>query len=313
MDSLYVLITFADNILVQALLAFPLLVSVVISYRCLRVPDVTIDGASVFASAVCVLLMRQFGIPVPLAILIAVLAGFLAGIVTGVMIEVFRINGLLAGILNAFIFYSLSLLLINAALDFEQGRTVFAWLKDRDTAFAEGLPTNLIVHPYLLTVLALIAIVTKWLVDWLLSREWGVVLRGAGSNELVLQLKGVNTKRTKILGFGVANALVGLGATLISMYEGSVQAMRWPATIIFALSVCIVGWESARHLSRILRIRISDTSAVFLGAVLYFVVVRVCYSFYVPSSLPRLVIALYIVAVLAEKKNLWRNCREALR
>ena len=149
----------------------------------------------------------------------------------------FRINGLLAGILNAFVFYSISLLLINAALDFNQGTTVFAWLKEQDATLAKGLPDKLIVHPYMLAALALIAILTKWVVDWFLSREWGVVMRGASSNELVLQLKGVNTKRIKILGFAAANALVGLGATLISMHEGSVQAMRWPGTIIFALSV----------------------------------------------------------------------------
>ena len=83
MDFLYPVVTFADNILVQALLAFPLLVSMVISYRCLRVPDVTIDGASVLASAVCVLLMRQFGVPAPLAIVVAVVAGFVAGSLPG--------------------------------------------------------------------------------------------------------------------------------------------------------------------------------------------------------------------------------------
>ena len=57
----------------------------------------------------------------------------------------------------------------------------------------------------------------------------------------------------------------------------------------------------------------ADTSAVLLGAVLYYLVVRACYTFHVPTSLPRLVIAVYIVLVLAEKKGVWRRCREVFR
>jgi len=313
MDVLYTTLTFADNILVQALLAFPLLLSMVLSYRCLQVPDVTMDGSSILAASVCVVLMRKMGVDLPLALAAAVAAGFVAGLLTGALVELFKINSLLAGILNAFVFYSLGLLLLGAALDFQTGTTLFSWLKEKDQLFSQGLPNRLVIHPYVLGFLLGIAIVLKVAVDWFLRREWGVVLRGSGSNELFLQLRGVNTKLVRILGFGLANALVGFGATLISMYDGSVQIMRWPGTIIFALSVAIVGWEAARQLGRKFRFPLADSSAIILGSILYYFIVRMCYTFNVPTALPRLLIALYIVLVLAERKGAWRRTRELFR
>lgn len=313
MNLLCDILTFGDNIVVQALLAFPLLLSMVLSYRCLRVPDVTMDGSSIIAASLCVFLMRTAGVSLPVAILIGVVAGFSAGILTGILIELFKINGLLAGILNAFVFYSLGLILIGAAFDFQTGTTLFSWLKEQDHAFCAGFPNRLVIHPHVLGFLLGVALALKAAVNWFLRREWGVVLRGAGSNELFLQLRGVNTKRIRILGFGLSNALVGLGAILISMYDGSVQVMRWPGTIIFSLSVAIVGWEAARQLSSRFHVVLTDSAAIILGSILYFFIVRACYTFDIPTALPRLLIALYIVLVLAERKDSWRRIRELLR
>lgn len=313
MDILLSTITFFDNIIVQSLLAFPLLLSMVVSYRFLNVPDVTMDGSSILGAAVCVLLMREMNVGWPVALAISVVAGFLAGLLTGILIEILKINSLLAGILNGFLLYSISLLMIGAALDFETGTTIFSWLKEKDRVLSLRLPTGVIVHPYVMLFLLSVAFILKICLDWFLRREWGVVLRGTSTNEFFLQLRGVNTKRVRILAFGLANALVGLGATLISMYDGSVQIMRWPGTIIFALSVSIVGWEACGQLLKKFHIELNETSAVIIGALIYYFIVRVCYTYNVPTALPRLLIALYIILVLAEQKGLWRRTHELFR
>lgn len=301
--------SFIDNILVQAFLALPLLLSMVVSYKCLQVPDVTIDGSSILAASLCVALLQKLGIPLPVAIVAGIAGAFAAGVITGILVEVLRINALLAGILNAFVFYSVGLLLVGASLDFEHA-TVFTWVRANDRILTSGLPKNFVIHPLELALLVGIGMVLKLAVDWFLRREWGVALRGAGSNDLPLQLRGVNTKLLRVFGFGIANALVGLGAILTSMYEGSVQVARWPGTIIFALSVAIVGWEGARQFAKLFHVRLKESSAILLGAVLYFLVVRLCYTFNVPTALPRLLIALYIIVVLAERSGLWRRVRE---
>lgn len=303
--------SFIDNILLQAFLALPLLLSMVVSYRCLQVPDVTIDGSSILAASLCVVSLQKLGLPLPFAMLAGVIAAFGAGVVTGVLVEVLRINALLAGILNAFIFYSVGLLLIGATADFGS-TTAFTWVRNADRGLTGSLPTGFVVHPFELLLLVGIGILLKLAVDWFLRREWGVALRGAGSNELPLQLRGINTKLLRIVGFGIANAIVGFGAILISMYEGSVQVMRWPGTIIFALSVAIVGWEAASQVNRVLRIRLTESSAILLGALIYFLVVRLCYTFSFPTALPRLLIAAYIIIVLAERNGLWRRLRETI-
>lgn len=312
MDILLSTLSFADNITVQALLTFPLLLSMVISYRCLQVPDVTMDGTSILAASVCVVLMKNLGMPLPVALVAAIAVGFLGGILTGILVEIFKINALLAGIMNAFVFYSIGLMLVGASLDFDNGTTIFSWLKENDRIFSQGLSSGLAVHPYMLCFILGIALILKVVVDWFLHREWGVALRGASSNDLFLQLRGVNTKRIRILGFGLANALVGFGATLTSMYEGSVQVARWPGTIIFALSVAIIGWEVSRQMLNRYHIQFNDSTSLIIGAFIYFLIVRVCYTFNAPVALPRLMIALYIILILAERKDALRRFRELL-
>ena len=103
MDIVLSFFTFTDNILIQAFLAFPLLVSMIVSYRYLNVPDVTMDGSSILSAAVCVILMHKFNLSWPIGLASAIMAGFVAGLITGILVEIFRINGLLAGILNAFL------------------------------------------------------------------------------------------------------------------------------------------------------------------------------------------------------------------
>lgn len=310
MDFILSLFTFFDNISIQALLAFPLIVSMVISYRYLRVPDVTMDGSSIVAAAVCVILMREFNVSWPIGLLGAIITGFIAGLLTGILIEILKINSLLAGILNAFLLYSIGLLLIGAALDFENGTTAFSWLKGSDRLLSQGFSAKLVIHPYVLVFLLTIVLILKFLLDWFLRREWCVVLKGTTTNEFFLQLRGVNTKRIRIVAFGIANALVGFGAALISMYDGSVQIMRWSGTIIFALSVAIIGWEANRQILHFFKIKLSDTSSIILGAFIYYFIVRICYTFNVPTALPRLLIALYIIIVLAERHGAWRRLRE---
>lgn len=312
MDILTPILSFVDNISVQALLAFPLLLSMVISYRCLRVPDVTMDGSSILAASVCVVMMKSFGASLPVALTVACAVGFIGGVLTGILIEIFKINALLAGIMNAFVFYSISLMLIGASVGFENGSTIFSWSKGNDLLFSKGLSTGYAVHPYMLCLLIGITIALKVFIDWFLRREWGVALRGASSNDLFLQLRGVNTKKIRILGFGLANALVGLGATLISMYDGSVQVERWPGTIIFALSVAIIGWEVSRQLLNRFDIQFKDSTSLIIGSFIYYLIVRVCYTFNAPASFPKLMIALYIILILAERKGAFRRFRELL-
>lgn len=313
MDFLLSFFTFSDNVLIQTLLAFPILLSMVISYRYLRVPDVTMDGSSILAAAVCIVLIRQFNVSWPVGLLGAILTGFTAGLITGVLIEVFKINSLLAGILNAFLLYSIGLLLIGAALDFEKGSTVFSLLKEKDMLLSWSFPSQLIIHPFVLLFLTFLVIILKLSLDWFLRREWSVVLKGTSTNEFFLQLRGVNTKRIRIIAFGIANALVGFGATLLSMYDGSVQIMRWSGTIIFALSVAIIGWEASRQIHRFLKIKLNDSSAIILGGLIYYTIVRICYTIDIPTALPKFLIALYIIIVLAEKHGMWRRLREVFK
>jgi putative tryptophan/tyrosine transport system permease protein len=302
----YGIITFTDNVALEALLSFPLLTSLLISYRCLKIPDVTIDGSSVAGAAVCAL-MIQHEFSMLLAVTAGILVGFTAGIVTGLLVEVFRIDALLASILNAFVFFSLTVLLIDASISYPRQGTIFSAVQEADLRLT--LPSTLIVHPYTLALLVVTAAALATLCDRFLRTEWGRVIAVAGTNDRVLTLSGVSPARVRVLGLGIANALAAFGAILLSQYEGSVQALRGPGTILFALSVSIIGWEAQRYVRR-KNLPISDSAALILGGLIYFAVVGLCYASSLPVALPKLMIAFYIVGVIAQKSRAWRRFRE---
>ena len=82
---------------------------IVISFRILAFPDLTVDGSFPLGAAVVARLIME-GVPPVYGILLAIIvAGFLAGCCTGVLYTKLKINSLLAGILMMTCLYSVNL------------------------------------------------------------------------------------------------------------------------------------------------------------------------------------------------------------
>ena len=81
---------------------------IVISFRILAFPDLTVDGSFALGGAVVARLLFE-GVSPALSILVAVICGFAAGCITGLLNTRMKINSLLAGILMMTMLYSINL------------------------------------------------------------------------------------------------------------------------------------------------------------------------------------------------------------
>jgi len=231
---------------------------VLISFRMLRFPDLTVDGSFPLGGAVAATLIAMRVDPFS-ATIAATLAGALAGVMTGWLNVKLKIMDLLASILMMIALYSINLRIMgkpNVPLIFEP--TVFSILQ----------PTTLLpeLPDYMARALILLAVVlaAKLLMDWFFTTQTGLAIRATGANPGMVRAQGVATHRMILLGMAISNALVALGGALFVQSQGGADISMGIGTIVIGLAAVIIG-ENILPSQRLF----SLTLAVVAGAVLY--------------------------------------------
>jgi len=227
---------------------------VLISFRILNFPDLTVDGSFPLGGAVAATLIA-FGTDPFLATLAAIGAGACAGLLTGWFNVRLRIMDLLAGILLMTALYSINLRIMgkpNVPLITEP--TIFSML------LPEMMP-DYIERPLVLLV---IVIAAKLALDWFFSSETGLAMRATGANPRMARAQGVATGRSVLAGLALSNALVALAGALFAQSQGGADISMGIGTIVIGLAAVIIG-ESILPGRRIVVL----TLAVVLGAILY--------------------------------------------
>jgi len=227
---------------------------VLLSFRVLRFPDLTVDGSFPLGAAVAAILIVN-GVNPFLATFIAMLAGALAGIVTGWLNVRLGIMDLLASILVMIALYSVNLRIMG-------GPNVP--LIAEPTVFSITLPGWLpeyVERPLLLFVIVILA---KLVLDWYFSTRSGLAMRATGSNPRMARSQGVATGRSILAGMAISNAMVALAGAMFAQTQGSADISMGVGTIVIGLAAVIVG-ESVMPSRRFVIITLS----VILGAILY--------------------------------------------
>ncbi len=227
---------------------------VLISFRILRFPDLTVDGSFPLGGATAAILISQ-GMDPFMATLIATLAGAFAGMVTGWLNVKLKIMDLLASILMMIALYSINLRVMGKPnVPLITDATIFTILQP------EGLP-DYVARPLILIA---IVVVVKLLLDWYFSTQTGLAMRATGSNPRMARSQGVATGAMVLTGMAISNALCALAGALFAQSQGGADISMGIGTIVIGLAAVIVG-ESIMPSRKMLIV----TLAVIVGAVLY--------------------------------------------
>ncbi len=227
---------------------------VLISFRILNFPDLTVDGSFPLGGAVAATLIAAGQDPF-VATAVAIAAGALAGFITGWLNVRLKIMDLLASILMMIALYSVNLRIMgrpNVPLITEP--TLFTILQP------EWLP-DYVLRPLVLLV---VVVAAKVGLDWFFSSQLGLAMRATGANPRMARSQGIPTGRATLAGMALSNALVALAGALFAQTQGGSDISMGIGTIVIGLAAVIIG-ETILPARRL----IWTTLAVVLGAILY--------------------------------------------
>ena len=227
---------------------------IVITFRILSFPDLTVDGSFPLGAAVVARLIAE-GVPPVYGIFLAIAAGFVAGCCTGVLYTKLKINSLLAGILMMTVLYSFNLRIMGKSNI--QLLTVDTFLTP-----LENLPVNRFIP--IIAFFFVVSFGVKILTDLFMHTQLGFAMRATGDNEQMIRALGVNTDNTTILGLGISNAFVALSGALVAQDQGFSDVGMGIGMIVAGLASIIIG-EALMGKHTVQRM----TLAALIGSVLY--------------------------------------------
>ena len=233
---------------------------IVISFRILAFPDLTVDGSFALGGAVVARLISE-GVPPLYGIVLAVICGFLAGCCTGFLNTRLKINSLLAGILMMTILYSVNLRIMGRSnIQLLTVSTVLTPL--------ENLHVNRFIP--IIVFFFLVSFIIKFLTDMFFHTQLGFAMRATGDNEQMIRTLGVNTDNMTVLGLGISNAFVALSGCLVAQDQGFSDIGMGIGMIVAGLAAIIIG-ETLVGKSSVQRM----TLAAIVGSIIYKFIIAV--------------------------------------
>ncbi len=245
------------GILEQGLIYGIMAMGVYITYTILDFPDLSVDGTFPLGIAVCFVMINHSLNPW-LALLAAFAAGCVAGAFTGIFNVKLKIRNLLCGILTMTALYSVNYSIVGVASDFlgMDSVTIFS-----QTEFL--FPGHAALYSKLI-VIAVIAFIAKFALDWYMRTKSGFLLRSVGDNEGLVITLAKNPGTIKIIGLSIANGLVSLAGAVYCQYSRAFNVGSGTGTVVMGLAAVIIG---ATVFKKIKFLKI--TSGVILGMIVY--------------------------------------------
>lgn len=243
----------------QGILWGVMVLGVYITFRLLDVADLTVDGSFATGGGVCAILLINGWNPAA-ATVMGMLAGAAAGAITGILHTVCEIPAILAGILTQLALYSINLRIMGKAnISMANVDSIFSWLT-KATGWKQSQAALLIG--------VVIAVLIVILLYWFFGTEIGAALRATGNNEDMVRALGENTKKIKIIGLSLSNALVGLSGALICQSQKFADVNSGLGAIVIGLAAIVIG----EILLGRLRSFGSKLAAVVVGSAIYFMI-----------------------------------------
>lgn len=264
---------------------------VYITFRILDFADLTVDGSLATGGAVAVMLIRG-GMDPALALIFAFLAGMAAGFVTGILHTVFGIPGILASILAQIGLYSVNLGIMGKS---NQAINVLQYKLVASLRYVTGEGSGFFFVKLILAAIVLIAIIY-----WFFGTELGAAIRATGCNPQMASAQGINTSFNKVLALMISNGLVGLCGGIYAQYQGAADVNMGRGAIVIGLAAVIISEVIFGKFCAGKKIAFALTlGAVFIGAIIYYIVIAFVLWLKMPSDYMKLFSAVVVACFLA--------------
>ncbi len=275
-----------------------LALGVYITYKILDFPDLSVDGTFPLGGAITVVLITA-GVNPVLTLLLSFLTGAIAGIITGIIHVKFKVRDLLSGIIMMTALYSINLRIAGSA-------NVPIYSKDSifDNSFLDRMiPEDF--RPYLmLTILIVIVVIMKILLDQYLKTKSGYLLRAVGDNETVVTALAKDKGIMKIIGLSIANAFVALSGGLFAQRNGFFDITIGTGALVTGVASVIIGTNLFRRMTLM-----KATTAVILGSILYKACVQVAISCGLKAQDQKLITSVLFLIILVTSNEKRRRAK----
>lgn len=270
----------------QSFIFAVMVMGVYISYKILDFPDMTVDGSFPLGAAVAAASIVK-GVNPVLALILAMAAGATAGFITGMIHVKLRVTNLLAGIIVMTGLYSINLRVMGKS----------------------NIPLFSVKHLFngnvsAIVVVAVILLIVKLGMDFLLKTKFGFALKALGDNESLIISLGLNEKTLKIYGLMLANSLVALSGAILAQYQGFADVGMGTGTIITGLASIIIG-DALFGKKKVIKI----SMMVILGTIIYRTIIALSLKVGMNASDLKLITSALVVVIifLKEKKYLLKG------
>jgi len=274
------------GILEKGLIYGILALGLLITYRILDFPDLTVDSSFPLGAAVSAVLTLN-GMPPALTLLCGMLAGALAGLVTGFIHVKCKVRDLLSGIITMTALYSINLRIAGKAnVPIFSTDTLFR------NEFTRALPSWINDYSTLILIL-LITLAAKLLLDLFLKTKAGYLLRAAGDNASVVTTLAKDQGSVKIVGLMIANALVALAGAVMCQQQRFFDISMGTGTMVIGLASVIIGTNLFKNFSFM-----KSTTMAIVGSILYKACVSLAISFGLEATDMKLITAVLFLLIL---------------
>ena len=159
----------------------------------------------------------------------------------------------------------------------------------------------------ILIIMLLLPILVKKGIDLFLKTDIGLAIRATGDNETMIRSFSADTDFLKIIGLGLANAMVAFSGALIAQYNGFSDVGMGIGMIVIGLASVIIG-EAIFGAKTIVR----ATLAVIGGSILYRLIVTLAFrvEFLETGDMKLITAIIVIFALIVPKINASRKERQ---
>jgi putative ABC transport system permease protein len=304
------MLTIIIGVLEEGLVYAIMALGVYITYKILDFPDLSVDGTFPLGGAVTVVLIIA-GVNPILTLFLSFIMGAFAGMLTGMIHVKLKVRDLLSGIVMMTALYSINLRIAGKAnVPIFTKETIF------ENAFLEAVVPEGFQPFLVVTILLIIVIIMKLLLDLYMKTKSGYLLRAVGDNETLVTSLAKDKGTVKIVGLALANAFAALAGCVYAQKSGFFEISTGTGTIVIGLASVIIGINLFTKMSFFRSGKIfkknyflKATTAVILGSIIYKLCVAIAISAGMAASDLKMITAVLFLIILVVSNDRKRRVK----